>query len=147
MAELRLIAERELDQLLALYRHLHDEDEPLPPKDAVDATWRELLDSPRYRYFGAYEGGLLVASCNLAVIPNLTRGCRPYGVIENVVTHVDSRGKGLGKAVLAQALQWAWSADCYKVMLQTGRLNEATFAFYEAAGFSRHGKQAFIAKP
>ena len=31
-------------------------------------------------------------------------------------------------------------------MLMTGRKDEATFRFYESAGFSRDGKQAFIAK-
>lgn len=36
--------------------------------------------------------------------------------------------------------------DCYKVMLMTGRRDEATLRFYEAAGFSRNAKQAFVAK-
>jgi hypothetical protein len=43
-------------------------------------------------------------------------------------------------------LDFAWSQGCYKVMLMTGRKDEATFRFYESAGFSRDGKQAFIAK-
>jgi hypothetical protein len=30
-------------------------------------------------------------------------------------------------------------------MLPTGRKEETVFRFYEAVGFSRHGKQAFIA--
>jgi GNAT superfamily N-acetyltransferase len=80
------------------------------------------------------------------MVPNLTRACRPYGVIENVVTLADRRGRGLGKAVLAQALSVAWGQGCYKVMLMTGRKDEATYRFYEAAGFNRHDKQAFIAK-
>ena len=59
MAELRLIREHELPALLALYRHLHEQDDPLPADEVVQATWRELLASPRYRYVGAYvdEGG------------------------------------------------------------------------------------------
>jgi hypothetical protein len=40
----------------------------------------------------------------------------------------------------------AWAAGCYKVMLMTGRKDEATFSFYGAAGFARDLKQAFIAK-
>jgi hypothetical protein len=31
-------------------------------------------------------------------------------------------------------------------MLMTGRKDEAVFKFYEGAGFSRHGKQAFVAR-
>jgi GNAT superfamily N-acetyltransferase len=91
--------------------------------------------------------GQLVSSCTITVIPNLTRGGRPYGLIENVVTHADHRGRGYARAVLQDALSFAWAQGCYKVMLMTGRKDEATLRFYESAGFDRHGKQAFIARP
>jgi GNAT superfamily N-acetyltransferase len=80
-------------------------------------------------------------------VPNLTRACRPYGLIENVVTHPNHRNKGHGKAVLAHSLSFAWSQDCYKVMLLTGSKREAVYRFYEAAGFDRNEKQAFVARP
>lgn len=145
--EVRPITASELSELIALYRHLHEVDDPLPADAERDAIWRELLANPRSRYLGAYADGHMVSSCTIMVIPNLTRGGRPYGVIENVVTHADHRKKGHGQAVLAEALAFAWAQRCYKVMLLTGRKDEATFKFYEAAGFDRHGKQAFIAKP
>jgi hypothetical protein len=44
-------------------------------------------------------------------------------------------------------LDEAWAADCYKVMLLTGRKDESTYRFYKQAGFDRHAKQAFLAKP
>lgn len=144
---IRDIAPTELDALLALYRHLHEADDPLPERAVVESTWRELLASPHHRYFGGYVDEQLVASCTLTVIPNLTRACRPYGLIENVVTHADHRNRGHGKAILAHALAHAWSERCYKVMLLTGRKDDATLRFYESAGFDRHGKQAFFARP
>lgn len=144
--QVRQIAPSELSSLLELYRHLHDDDDPLPEASTIEAVWRELQGNPRYRYFGGYVDGNLVSSCTITVIPNLTRGCRPYGLIENVVTHAEHRHRGYGKAVLAEALSLAWSEGCYKVMLLTGRKDEATFQFYESAGFDRHEKQAFIAK-
>jgi GNAT superfamily N-acetyltransferase len=144
---IRLIHPNELNELLALYEHLHKSDEPLPESSVVQAVWQELMANPRYRYFGSYVGNTLVASCTITVIPNLTRGCKPYGVIENVVTHAIHRNKGYGKALLAHALSHAWSTGCYKVMLLTGRKDEATLQFYESAGFDRHAKQAFHAKP
>lgn len=145
--KIRPIQASELDKLLALYAHLHQSDDPLPDQPVIQAVWKELLANPRYKYFGGYLGAELVSSCTLTVIPNLTRGCRPYGVIENVVTHANHRNQGYGKAILAHALAHAWSAGCYKAMLLTGRKDEATLKFYESAGFDRHGKQAFIAKP
>lgn len=137
----------DLDALLALYAHLHASDDPLPERAIVEGIWHELAANPGYRYYGCFVGESLVSSCTLTIIPNLTRGCRPYGVVENVVTHVAHRRRGYAKAVLLQALEDAWAASCYKVMLLTGRKDEATFRFYESVGFDRNGKQAFIAKP
>jgi GNAT superfamily N-acetyltransferase len=87
--------------------------------------------------------GSLVSSCTLAVIPNLSHGTRPYGVIENVVTHAEHRRRGLGRAVLQAALAIAWNADCYKVTLATGSRRESTLRFYEGVGFLRGGKTYF----
>lgn len=144
--EVREISASELKDLLALYQHLHEVDDPLPDAVTVEAIWREVLGNPRYKYFGAYAAEKLVSTCTLTVIPNLTRARRSYGVVENVVTHAEYRKRGYGKAVLTEAMSFAWSQGCYKVMLLTGRKDEATFQFYESAGFNRNDKQAFIAK-
>jgi GNAT superfamily N-acetyltransferase len=145
--EIRSIQVDELHELLALYSHLHDKDAPLPEAPVIDAVWQELMQSPRNKYFGSYVDGQLVSSCTIAVIPNLTRGCRPYGVIENVVTHINHRRMGYGKSLLAHTLDFAWSADCYKVMLMTSRKDTGTRQFYESAGFDSHAKLAYVAKP
>jgi len=144
---LRELQTNDLQSLLSLYTHLHGRDEPPPSAATAEAIWSEALANPRIKYFGGFASGLLVSSCTLTVIPNLTRACRPYGVIENVVTHAAHRGRGWGKAILEHALAAAWRQDCYKVMLLTGRREEATLRFYEKAGFDRHGKQAFVAEP
>ena len=136
----------DLQALLALYRHLNPADATLDAETA-EAIWLETLASPRSRHFGGYEESALVSACTITVVPNLTRGGRPYGLIENVVTDSTHRRKGWGCAVLAKALAFAWSCQCYKVMLLTGRKDEATFRFYEKAGFDRHEKQAFVARP
>jgi len=144
---IRKLQENDLNQLLMLYEHLHSNDAALPEISTIKSVWSEILSNPGYHYFGGFLENQLVSSCNLAVIPNLTRACAPYGLIENVVTHSDHRNKGHGKAILAHALNTAWSSGCYKVMLLTGRKDPATFQFYESAGFDGHEKQAFIAKP
>ena len=143
---IRELEAHDLEQLLLLYAHLHEVDEPLPDQAAIANLWQTIQSDANLLYFGGFVGAQMAASCNLALVPNLTRGCRPYGVIENVVTHADFRRRGYGQAILRHALASAWDNDCYKVMLMTGRLNEQTFRFYESVGFDRHSKQAFIAK-
>lgn len=144
---IREVESSELDQLLCLYEHLHVADAPLPARSNVETAWVNFRHNPALKCFGGFVSGALISSCTLVIVPNLTRGCRPYAVVENVVTHAQHREKGYGKAVLRHALESAWEAGCYKAMLMTGRKDEATFAFYESAGFDRHAKQAFVAKP
>ena len=128
--------------ILALYRQLNPCD-PVLDAAAAEQAWSALLSSGLTTPFVADIAGLLVSSCTLAIIPNLSRGGRPYGVIENVVTHADHRRTGLGRAVLHAALDTAWSVNCYKVLLATGSRKEATLRFYEGAGFQRGGKTYF----
>jgi GNAT superfamily N-acetyltransferase len=135
----------DLAGLLELYRHLNPDD-PAPDPAKAETAWSALLHSPLTTIIVADAAGLLVSSCTLVIIPNLTRGARPYGLIENVVTHADHRRTGLGRAVLAAALEAAWKADCYKVMLATGSQRKETLSFYEGAGFDRGGKTFFQAR-
>jgi len=144
---IRHLTRQDLPALFALYEYLHATDSPLPAPQDVSAVWDVVEKSDGIRYFGVFIDNMLVSSCTITVIPNLTRSCRPYGVIENVVTHALHRKHGYGTAVLQSALTHAWSLGCYKVMLLTGRKDEAVFRFYQSAGFDSQSKQAFLAKP
>ena len=141
---IRAVRESELTQLLDLYKHLHAEDFPLPPQDQLLVIWRSICANPNVTYIVADAGGSLVASCVLAVIPNLTRGARPYALIENVVTHSNYRKQGLGTAVLHHAVEIARTRGCYKVMLMTGSKRPETLRFYEHAGFTPKTKTSFV---
>ena len=144
---IREIRPDELDALLALYDpHLHAEDAPLPDRAALATLWSEIVANPLLHYLVAEIGGQLIASCTLAITPNLTRGARPYGLIENVVTHDDFRRRGIATAVLGRALDIARERGCYKVMLLTGKKDPGVLRFYEKAGFSRDAKTGFVAR-
>lgn len=145
-AAVRKIRKDELSALLELYRHLHADDVPLVVDADLERLWWRILDDPQLHYFVAEADDKIVSSCTLAIIPNLTRGAKPYGLIENVVTHSDFRKRGLGTRVLQAALKFAWEQDCYKVMLLTGRNDPATLRFYERAGFEGGVKTGFVAK-
>ncbi len=145
--EIRPLAQTDLPALLLLYRDLHNADEVLPSQTTVDSVWAEIKATERFAYFGGFVGVDLVTTCTIAIIPNLTRGCRPYGLIENVVTATALRRRGYATAILRAALGHAWAAGCYKVLLMTGRKDEETLRFYRSAGFDANEKQAFVARP
>ncbi len=143
--KVRRATESDLDGLLALYAYLHDEDDPLPPHPQLEVLWRDILADPRLHYFVVEIEGRLVSSCNLSIVPNLTRGARPFGVIENVVTHADFRQRGLAQAVMEAALEAAWAAGCYKVLLLSSAYRSEAHALYEKLGFDGNSKIGFVA--
>jgi len=109
--------------------------------------WEDILCDPRLHYFVGLLGNRIVSSCFLVIIPNLARGGRPYGLIENVITHQAYRKKGYGASLLKHVLNVAWKNDCFQVLLLTGNINEKVFRFYEKIGFKRGIKEGFVALP
>jgi len=144
---IRHIDSSELEELLALYKHLHRADQELVRDDNLYTLWGEMLADRNMHILIIEEDHRLVSSCVLVIIRNLTRGGRPYAIIENVVTHSDYRLKGYGKSIITETLDIAWKNNCYKVMLMTGRSDEGTMKFYENCGFVRGVKTGFIAYP
>jgi len=140
---IREIRPEELEQLLALYAQLHPGDAQAPPEH-IEAVWKKIAASPDQHIVVAEVKGKLVASCVITVIPNLTRGARPYAVIENVVTDAAFRRQGWAGQCLDYAKQIAQRESCYKIMLLTGSKAEGTLRFYERAGYNRMDKTAFI---
>lgn len=134
--QIRAAQQDDLQQLQELYRHLDANDVRCSPDEAVGIFQRFLL-YPGSAILVGTIGSELVTSCTLVVIPNLTRGGKPYALIENMVTHADWRKHGFGSAVLKAATEQAWDEGCYKVMLMTGSKNPGTLAFYSAAGFEQ----------
>jgi hypothetical protein len=87
----------DLPQLLTLYSHLDPADR-FPPIDVAERRFEHLKEYDGSEIFVGIEEHVVIASCTLIVIPNLTRGGQPYGLIENVVTHANHRGRGFGQA-------------------------------------------------
>jgi GNAT superfamily N-acetyltransferase len=144
---IRKIQANELPSLLSLYRHLHLDDPALAITSDIESLWHRILANPQLHYFVADVAGQIVSTCTLTVILNLTRRAHPYGLVENVVTHPDFRKQGIGTKILQTALEMAWAQNCYKVMLLTGRKDQATLRFYERSGFKGGIKTGFVAKP
>ncbi len=139
----REIRANELYALLELYLHLHESKIP-DNTEYLERTWQTITEDKNHHIFVAEENGQLVSSCVCVIIPNLTRGVRPYAFVENVVTHKDYRNRGFATAVLEKAKQTAIDCNCYKMMLLTGAKDAETLRFYQKAGYNSGDKTAFI---
>lgn len=139
----RKIQQNELNQLLQLYTHLHETTVP-EESEHLKQTWQTIMQDSNHHIIVKIVDGQIVSSCVCVIIPNLTRGVRPYAFIENVVTHKDYRGKGYAKECLNFAKEIATQMNCYKMMLLTGSKEDATLNFYKNAGYNSTDKTAFI---
>ena len=146
VTSIRPARQADLPGLLDLYRYLSPDD-PAPEPTRAEDAWTRMLASDLITVFVAELETELVASCTLAILPNLTRNARSIGIIENVVTHREHRCRGFGSRLLAVALEAASDTGCYKVMLATGSSDEATLRFYRATGFKQGGKTFFEVRP
>ena len=140
---LRETKENDLNELLELYLHLHEETVP-EMSEHLKGTWNTILQDKNHHIIVKEVDGRIVSSCVCVIIPNLTRNIRPYAFVENVVTHVDYRGKGYATECLNYAKEIAENENCYKMMLLTGSKKESTLEFYRRAGYNSSDKTAFI---
>lgn len=133
----------ELNEILQLYMHLHEESIP-EDTEHLQNTWDNIISDENHHLIVCEAEGKIVASCVCVIIPNLTRNVRPYAFVENVVTHGECRKKGYATACLEYAKQIAQANHCYKMMLLTGSKKESTLDFYRNAGYNSSDKTAFV---
>jgi len=104
----------DLTSLLELFR-ASEVSAAAEPFERAAQIWTAMLAHPGVDVFVADRERQIVATCMLITAPNLLRGGRGHGFLENVVAHPDFRGRGYGRAVVAAALQVAWAKDCHHV--------------------------------
>jgi GNAT superfamily N-acetyltransferase len=140
----RIARPSDLPSLLALFDS-SEVSAVAQPRERAEAIWREILAQQGVSVFVSDERDRIVATGTLITAPNLLRGGRRHGFLENVVTHPESRGHGHGKAVVQAALAHAWATDCYHVLMQSGRADPRVHAFYEGLGFRSGLRVAYVA--
>jgi GNAT superfamily N-acetyltransferase len=127
-------AER-IDEVMRIYTTF---DRPRDPSISTDVARRTLgrIRDQDGEVFVALVDGAAVATYTIYICENLTRGGRPFAVVENVICAPSHRRRGIGTALMKHAQSHARSKGCYKISLQSGAGREINRSFYEACGFS-----------
>lgn len=135
----------DIPRLLHLYLQLAEfstipETEVYPLTAAHQAALERITADPSVRLFVLEEGGRVIGSYALYVMPNLTHGGRPFAIVENVVVDATLRGGGHGRLLMGHAMAEARAADCYKIALTSNLKRGPAHAFYEALGYTHTHK-------
>ena len=109
------------------------------PEETDAAIWAafEAIDAdPRNELVvGEDDDGAVVATCQLTFTPGLSRGGAERMTIEAVRVRADQRGRGVGRQLMAYALERARDCDCRIVQLTTDKRRTEARRFYASLGF------------
>src|SRR5439155_21316564 len=103
MPTARLAVSTDLVSLMALFA-ASEVSRAAESREHAERVWHETMTHPNVHVFVSDERDCIAATCMLITSPNLLRGGRRHGFLENVVTHPDFRGRGHGRAVVEAAL-------------------------------------------
>lgn len=118
--------------------------------DALGAAREELRDPLPQLYYDAFEemardpnnmlliaeqNGETVGTLQMTFIVGLSRKGSRRALIEAVRVASGHRGKGLGRDIILQAIEFAREKGCAMVQLTTDKSRKDAHRFYESLGF------------
>jgi GNAT superfamily N-acetyltransferase len=106
-----------------------------PSVDAYLAAFDDIAADPRNRLVVADIDGQVVGTLQLTLIPGLTRHGTLRGQIEGVHVADGQRGQGIGRAMIAWAIEEARRAGCGLVQLTSNKRRADAIRFYRSLGF------------
>lgn len=132
----------DLESVLALYAAIEDSLADVLTLEQAQAVWAQFARYPSYRLWVACDaanGDAVVGTYALLVMHNLAHRGAPSAIVEDVVVAPDQQGRGVGRQMMAHAMQQASDAGCYKLALSSNTRRTGAHAFYESLGFAQHG--------
>jgi GNAT superfamily N-acetyltransferase len=108
------------------------------PEEVDAATWAvfEAIDAdPNNELIVGEDGGEVIATCQLTFTPGLSRGGAWRMTIEAVRVRADRRSGGIGRNLMAYAVDRARNRKCRIVQLTTDKRRSDAHRFYESLGF------------
>ena len=148
MAKVRAADEKDIPSILELYHQLSlkGKDYKSAPLEDCKKVFALMSQFPDYSLLVAEEGGEVVGTTMLAILPSFAHETSPFAVIEYVVVDEKHRRQGIGKLLMEYAADRAKEAGCYKIMLTSDKRRKPAHRFYESLGFeaSAHGFKLYF---
>ncbi|MCF8149735.1 MAG: GNAT family N-acetyltransferase [Burkholderiaceae bacterium] len=133
--EIRRVSDEELPVLLALLTELDDEPRISPSEGRFLFEQVQRTGS----YYMAWEDGVAVGAFYLLLYVTLIHAGQPQALVDSVVVARDRRRQGIGRLLMASALDLARQGGAGKLALSSNTKRADAHRFYDALGFRRHG--------
>jgi predicted N-acetyltransferase YhbS len=140
MAIIRAATEEDIPRILELYDELvittsEAEQNRNPSLDDSRRVYAEIEAMPGHELLVAEEGGNVIGSVVLLIVPNLSHRASPWAVVENLIVTQKQRRQGIGHQLMKYAIARARNAGCYEIQLSSNKIRYDAHEFYESLGF------------
>lgn len=133
LLQIRTLRKDDLEKLVNLYKQFWNDVSDL---DKMRAKFEELATNPKHAVLCAEIEGQIVGTIMGVVCDEFYGECKPFMVMENLVTDVNHRKKGIAKALLEELEAVAKLHDCSQIIFITERDRDDAISFYEAMGYN-----------
>jgi GNAT superfamily N-acetyltransferase len=106
---------------------------------ATQKALAKIATYPQYAVYVATIANAVVGTFALLVMDNLAHNGAPSAIVEDVCVDPQQRRAGIGRAMMAFALNVARDHACYKLCLSSNAARADAHGFYRSLGFEQHG--------
>ena len=136
---IREAAETDLPSILSLYGQPDFDNGVMADIESARNFLATIARYPDYRVYVAEIEGERIAVYSLLIMNKLAHKCTPSAILEDIVVATSRQRQGVGKALVAHAMNMARSKGCYKLVLSSNARRTDAHRFYDQLGFQRHG--------
>ena len=105
----------------------------MQPKPGIE----KILSGCAATYLTILKNSQTIATCRIALV-------KDWSSITRVYVHKDFRRQGLGKAIVAAALEASFEQGATKALLQVEVSNAIAIGIYESLGFNFHHEYSYL---
>ncbi|WP_046470463.1 GNAT family N-acetyltransferase [Allosalinactinospora lopnorensis] len=136
---IRAAIRSDLGAILRLLRELGDatpaQTSTVRMSSAAVRAWTRIENDPDRTVLVAERRGQIIGTLDLVMIANLTHDAQSWAIIDNVVVDPAMRRRGVGRALMEDAVERVSRVGCYKIELLSHGADDGLHAFYRSLGF------------
>jgi ribosomal protein S18 acetylase RimI-like enzyme len=129
----------DLPEILRLYENVLDKNRPIISIETAQQLFQKMAQYPDYQLYVAKLGTEIIGTFALLIMDNLAHFGTPSAIVEDVAVAEKYQSQGVGREMMAFALQKAKEKGCYKLVLSSNKNRTEAHVFYEKLGFEKHG--------
>ena len=136
---IREALEADLPSILSLYGQPDFDNGVMADLETAGTFLATIALYPDYRIYVVEGEGEILGVYSLLIMHKLAHKCTPSAILEDIVVATSRQRQGVGKALVAHAMDMARSKGCYKLVLSSNARRIDAHRFYDQLGFQRHG--------